>query len=105
MGDNEFFLVSDHSLRDTAAVFRQVAATIHTAVDGAHDDLRVQPWLGHGEPVSAWAAKEFSQYFEQFLGRLTELGHQHQELASSMTQLRENYRATEAETTTDLNRH
>lgn len=95
MGDYDFFQVSDHSLKFTAAVFEDVAAKIDGVLQGAAEALQVTPWLGADEPVSKWAAHQFNEHFEQFRQRLTELSTQHQQLGQALHQTRLNYLATD----------
>lgn len=95
VGDYDFFQVSDHSLKFTAAVFEDVATKIEGVLQGAAEQLRVTPWLGADEPVSRWAAKLFDEHFAEFRARLTELGVQHRQLGQALHQARLNYLATD----------
>ena len=95
VGDYDFFQVSDHSLKFTAAVFEDVARKIDEVLQGAAEDLHVTPWLGADEPVSRWAADRFNEHFGQFRDRLTALSTQHQQLGQALHQARLNYLATD----------
>lgn len=95
MGDQDLFRASDHDLTTAAGVFRHVAQDLDAVLDGAADDLTVKPWLGEREPVSLWAAEQFTRHLEQFRERLTELSGQHRQFADSLTQARDAYVAAD----------